>query len=110
MGDWRDRQIERADNAYAAPFRARIRAKYRALRTAAELRALAIECDKECRYATKQANRYCNFTTHGTHLYDSYDYLAAAAKDFADKFRAKAKRLDDGESIAAVLPHTKIAA
>lgn len=106
MAGWRDRQIERADKAHAEPFRARIKAKYRALRTSAELRALADECDRERRYAVKQANRYCNFTEHGTHLYDSYDYWAAAAEAFAGQFRDKAKRLDAGEPMAVVLPHT----
>ena len=105
MADWRDRQVERADAVYAAPFRSRMKAKYRAATCAADLRALVPECIREADYAAKQANKYANFTRHGTHLYDSWDYLNAAATDFARQFTAKAARLDAGEDVGAVLPH-----
>ena len=109
--DWRGRQIERADQVHAAPFRSRMKTKYRAARTVAELRALAAECRREQNYAAKQANKFANMTRHGTHLYDSWDYLSAAAKDFADQFNAKAARIEAGEDIAVVLPHlAKLAA
>lgn len=110
MKSWRDRQVERADAAYAAPFRARMKAKYREARTAADLLALVPECRKEQRYAAQQANKYNNFTRHGTHLYDSWSFLCDAAKDFGDQFEAKARRLDAGEAPEIVLPHLRAVA
>lgn len=105
MTDWRDRQVERADAAYATPFRTRVKAKYRTLRSASELRALAAECRKERDQAVRQANKVCNMTQYGTHRYDSWSYLADAARDYAEQFDVKAERIEMGAPIVVVLPH-----
>lgn len=104
MQDWRDRQIERADEAMAKPFRKNMKAAYRSCRTVADLDKLSRQCWKERNSAVRAANRYCNFTQHGTHKYDMYSFLAEDAEKMAKQFYRKARALESGEPIETVLP------
>src|SRR5690242_139979 len=91
-GDWRDRQVARAEAAFAEPFRARMKVTYRQAADVPALRAIHRECVKVRDDANRQCSRYSNFTLHGTHRYDSYDYLYCAADDFAEQIAAKIER------------------
>lgn len=93
--DYWDRQADRADAQYAAPWRAAMKAKYQSLGGKAASResllALARECRTEQRHAANQANKYANMTRHGTHPYDAWSALYDSARGYAEQFEAKAR-------------------
>jgi hypothetical protein len=110
MKDWRDQQIERADEAMAKPFRSNMKAAYRQCRNAADLHRLSRECWKTRDDAVRQANKVNNFTKHGTHKYDMWSMLADDAESMAKQFYRKAKAIEAGEPIDKVLPFLATAA
>lgn len=109
---YHERKADEAFEAFAGPFYRTTKAEYRNCKTAADLHALSRKCWKEANYATRTINRngYDNMTRHGCMPYDKYSALHEQARSLAIDFYHKAKRIEAGEAVEAVMPHLARAA